>query len=152
MISSLHVRYKGRAVFNETTSYEWYPFNLVLAADPQATGTTYSIDDFLLQISSPCPVGDFNEDGIIDLVDFGILAGNMNSATDGGKSAHQRGDIDLDGSVNLADFVLFRGEYSNRFYAAVPEPSGKWLLFLAMSLGLARRHVLSPLRKSSAQT
>ncbi len=75
--------------------------------------------------------GDFNEDGVLDLTDFGILAANFNQSFDVTES-FSRGDINLDRRVDLRDFLGFRQIFNDRAVAAVPEPSSVMLGFLVL--------------------
>ena len=71
-------------------------------------------------------LGDFNDDGAIDLADFGILTENFNT----GDKTHADGDMNLDRRVNLKDFAAFREIFAAgnpAGAAAVPEPAS-WLL------------------------
>ncbi len=63
------------------------------------------------QDTSPCTV-DFNEDGAIDLQDFGVLKDNF-GATDisGNYSFWRRGDANLDGVIDIQDFGLVKGNF-----------------------------------------
>jgi hypothetical protein len=84
--------------------------------------------------------GDFNDDGAIDLADFGVLANNFGTG-----STFEQGDNNRDGRVDLRDFVQFVDLYNlaQGGAAAVPEPSGVVLMSLAMGVVplLARRRV-----------
>jgi len=76
--------------------------------------------------------GDFNEDGVIDVADFTILAGHFNQA---GRFAD--GDMNFSGHIDLEDFVRFRTAFedSQGPAAAVPEPTST-VLALLMSFGI----------------
>lgn len=79
--------------------------------------------------------GDFNEDGVIDTTDFGIMADNFNASYPREES-HSRGDFDLNTRVDMQDFMAFRETYlalPAGEVAAVPEPA-TWTL-LAISAG-----------------
>ncbi|TVQ75529.1 MAG: hypothetical protein EA380_10650 [Phycisphaeraceae bacterium] len=58
---------------------------------------------------APCP-GDINGDGIVDLDDFIILAGNFGS---GPGATPQQGDLNGDGFVDLDDFIILAGNFGN---------------------------------------
>lgn len=82
-------------------------------------------------------LGDFDENGSVEFVDFLILADNFGTGT-----TYAEGDINFNGTVDLADFGEFRGLFLSLpagEAAAVPEPSAALLLQLAMLLGLVVR-------------
>ncbi len=56
---------------------------------------------------SPCP-GNFNHDGVIDLVDLAALLANY-GVTSG--ATYQDGDLNADRAVNLADLAILLGVY-----------------------------------------
>lgn len=81
--------------------------------------------------------GDFNNDGTMDLADYGILLANFNKP-----GAFGEGDFDLNGQVNLADFIGFRRSFNDPgpAGAAVPEPSSMLLFGLALcGVSMSRR-------------
>lgn len=75
--------------------------------------------------------GDFNDDGLVDITDFTIMAANFNQDFSFDVS-FSKGDANRDGRVDLEDLVLFREELSSSGAAAasVPEPAG-----FAMAIG-----------------
>ncbi len=86
-------------------------------------------DEFLLPAGQGRTLGDFNEDGAIDLADFQILTSNF--GTSGNSFAE--GDINFDSRVDLSDFLQFRGVFSatGNGVAAVPEPHSLAMISLA---------------------
>ncbi|MEM6749297.1 MAG: GH25 family lysozyme [Planctomycetota bacterium] len=79
---------------------------------------------------------DFNGDGVVDLLDFDILAQNYNTLGD--KSA---GDANGDGVVALLDFDMLAQQFGSGAAAAVnvPEPVSAGLLALPALAALRRR-------------
>ena len=55
-------------------------------------------------------IGDINDDNLVNLDDFIILAGNFGS---GPGAAPQQGDLNGDGFVNLDDFIVLAGNFGN---------------------------------------
>ncbi|QDS99301.1 dockerin type I domain-containing protein [Adhaeretor mobilis] len=99
----------------------------------------------------PDPSADFNEDGIVDGMDFLILQQGLGSS--GFPSTlFARGDADGNGEIDEKDLQIFQSQYgtssSEAATARVPEPTRLVLLFLGM-LGTAtsrrsRKLVSSP--------
>lgn len=92
----------------------------------------YTLDEGL---SNP---GDFNEDGVLDLIDFNILADNFGTG-----KFFSEGDINFDGHVDLDDFVefriLFQAAQGQAQAASVPEPTGLAILAAGTALLLITR-------------
>ena len=85
-------------------------------------------------------VGDFNNDGTVNMADFTILASNMYGHLDG-VSGFGNGDMNRDGRIDMADFHDFVGVFPGVANAAnaVPEPSSMMLAsFLILLLGVTR--------------
>ncbi|MEM6749046.1 MAG: dockerin type I domain-containing protein [Planctomycetota bacterium] len=91
----------------------------------------------LHQASAGLPA-DANADGVVDLLDFDVLAQNFGSNTGAGASA---GDFNADGVVDLLDFDVLAQNFGSTSPAiasgppalAVPEPASAGLLFLPFS-------------------
>ncbi|TVQ76126.1 MAG: hypothetical protein EA380_09245 [Phycisphaeraceae bacterium] len=58
---------------------------------------------------SSCP-GDINADGVVDIDDFIILAGNFGS---GPGMTPQQGDLNDDGFIDIDDFIILAGNFGN---------------------------------------
>ncbi|MEM6750558.1 MAG: family 10 glycosylhydrolase [Planctomycetota bacterium] len=84
----------------------------------------------------PINPADFNSDGVVDLLDFDILAQNYN--TIGGRSV---GDANGDGVVALLDFDILAQNFGagSPAVASVPEPASAALLGLPALLAMRRR-------------
>jgi GH25 family lysozyme M1 (1,4-beta-N-acetylmuramidase) len=91
-------------------------------------------EEFMIPLS-----GDANRDGIVDVGDLGILAGNYGTTSD---ATWRQGDFNNTGSVDISDLGILAGHYGqmSTFAAAmaVPEPITPALLSLG-GLGLIRR-------------
>lgn len=75
-------------------------------------------------------LGDFNEDEVIDLADFGILRDNFLDSFPPTQS-YPMGDMNGNGKVDLTDFALFREAFAEANpAAAVPEPGSLALVVL----------------------
>lgn len=99
-------------------------------------------DEVIIQLATgqrgPIPFvpgksGDFNQDGVVNLDDFLVMAENFNSSFEIGEVSFSKGDNNIDGKVNLADFVELRAIFNApaaASAAAVPEPSGLLLVLV----------------------
>ncbi|MEM6750754.1 MAG: endonuclease/exonuclease/phosphatase family protein [Planctomycetota bacterium] len=74
----------------------------------------------------PLP-GDANNDGVVDLLDFDVLAQNFGSNTGNGAAD---GDFNGDGVVDLLDFDILAQNFGATSPATVPEPASLALLGL----------------------
>ncbi|TVQ81336.1 MAG: hypothetical protein EA380_02010 [Phycisphaeraceae bacterium] len=91
--------------------YEFIGFS-ELAQIPDENGIVWWTPDTDITLTAlfvNCP-GDINGDGIVDLDDFIILAGNFGS---GPGATPQQGDLNGDGFVNLDDFIILAGNFGN---------------------------------------
>ncbi|MEM8496095.1 MAG: choice-of-anchor tandem repeat NxxGxxAF-containing protein [Planctomycetota bacterium] len=80
--------------------------------------------------------GDANADGVVDLLDFDVLAQNFGSRTGNGSA---EGDFNLDGTVDLLDFDILARNFGSSIPATVPEPASAAVLALACPLVTRRR-------------
>ncbi|MEM6749730.1 MAG: choice-of-anchor tandem repeat NxxGxxAF-containing protein [Planctomycetota bacterium] len=105
-----------------------------------ATTSHYADGLFIADLTLLVLPGDGNGDGVIDLLDFDILAQNFGQATAGGASA---GDFNGDGVVDLLDFDVLAQNFGSSSPATLPgvapEPASVALLGLAGPLLLRRR-------------
>ncbi|MEM7683073.1 MAG: dockerin type I domain-containing protein [Planctomycetota bacterium] len=90
----------------------------------------------LATVGDPILVGDANDDGVVDLLDFDILSDNFNSTVIGGVGD---GDFNGDGQVNLLDFALLADNFGASAPSTVPEPASAALLALAAPALIRRR-------------
>ncbi len=107
-----------------------------------ALGQFYDDANGVLQLLATAP-GDANGDLIVDISDFGVLAGNFNQP-----GTWETGDFDGDGMTTINDFGLlaanFNGDFNTLMAAAesfgitIPEPGTATLLGLAV-LGVTTR-------------
>ena len=102
-------------------------------------GAYYQISEleFFGSLEAVTP-GDFNDDGLVDLADFTILAENFNESF-AFDVAYSKGDMTRNGTVDLADFASFREVYATRdgaVAAAVPEPGSLVLLTFGFMMAL----------------
>ena len=90
----------------------------------------YVLDNILVTGFDDLLQGDFNFDGVIDVMDFQILAGNFGTGT-----SYAEGDYNFDATVGLSDFVGLKATFlaqGQAMTAAIPEPAG---LTLALFCG-----------------
>lgn len=141
--SNIRITYKDREVINGSFAYKPSPGQLVFGGRTGGANSHHHIDNIriITDFTRIELLGDFNEDGKLDLVDFGILADNMNTLIP--ENSYPSGDIDFSGRIDLADFVVFRKEFLKQGQAgaaAVPEPGAGLLAMLgALVLGTVRR-------------
>jgi hypothetical protein len=98
-----------------------------------------TIDQLLARVGdlSLDPPGDFNQDGVLDMEDYGVLTSNFNT-----RGGYTEGDMNFDGRIGLGDFTPFRQALAaaGENVAAVPEPSALLLGLAGLALaGLARQ-------------
>ncbi|MEM9295252.1 MAG: family 16 glycosylhydrolase [Planctomycetota bacterium] len=94
------------------------------------------IDQTFLGVVTPSLLpGDANGDGVVDLLDFDILAQNFGRGAGIGPSG---GDFNSDAFVNLLDFDILAQSFGSASAASVPEPASLAVL-LAGALAAGRR-------------
>ncbi|MEM7682231.1 MAG: dockerin type I domain-containing protein [Planctomycetota bacterium] len=109
--------------------------NEVDPVDP-AADLEVDFDDVQLDVR---PVGDANDDGAVDLLDFDALAGAFGSTASGGPAS---ADFNGDGVVDLLDFDLLAGNFgAGGPPITIPEPAtgGVLLGLSALAVGCTRR-------------
>ncbi|MEM6748835.1 MAG: dockerin type I domain-containing protein [Planctomycetota bacterium] len=80
--------------------------------------------------------GDANNDGVVDLLDFDVLAQSFGSNTGNGASD---GDFNGDGAVDLLDFDILAQNFGATSPSAVPEPASLGALGVGGVVLLRRR-------------
>lgn len=94
----------------------------------------------ILRLEAVPAAADPNQDGVVDLTDFGILKANFGSG-----ATWAQGDFNGDGKVDLTDFGVLKANFgkdsgSAPAGSAVPEPSSMLLACLAaLGIFLVRR-------------
>ena len=83
---------------------------------------------------APYLPGDIDDNGAVNIVDFGVLRRNFNTNVD----SRDQGDLNGDGRVNIQDFSELRANF-NRTGASVPEPTAFLFLSGIAALALSRR-------------
>jgi hypothetical protein len=78
-------------------------------------------------------LGDFNEDGVVNVMDYNILSDNLAGHLDG-PVGREQGDLNFDGDVDLDDFGQFKELFPGAAGQAqgIPEPASVTLLLVAV--------------------
>ena len=90
-------------------------------------------------------LGDFDFNGVVDLLDYQILLDNMGAHIDGPIAQGAPGDINFDRLVDLNDFEIFKNIFPGgpagleRALADVPEPAAATLALVRLVLASRRR-------------
>ncbi|MEM9296460.1 MAG: alpha-amylase family glycosyl hydrolase, partial [Planctomycetota bacterium] len=91
-----------------------------------------------VELVSSTLAGDANDDGVVDLLDFDLLAQNFGQGP-GFLSGPSGGDFNADGVVDLLDFDTLAQAFGSSSPATIPEPATTALLALAGAGVIARR-------------
>jgi hypothetical protein len=88
--------------------------------------------------ADPAIPGDFNEDGMVNNLDYDILVNNLGGHLDG-PVGRAEGDIDFNGRVDLDDFGKFKEIFPGGLgqAQAVPEPASGVTLLASIGAALA---------------
>ena len=84
------------------------------------------MQEAFLVLLGPSLVGDVNDNGVVNLLDFNTLKANFGADV----YPLSDGDLDGDGAVSLADFSILKGNFGAA--ATVPEPGALPLAAFAM--------------------
>jgi hypothetical protein len=96
---------------------------------------SFGIEDLRLIEGAVSLPGDANGDGVVNVGDLGILAGNYGTLEG---ATWEMGDFNGDGAVNVGDLGILAGNYGSSVAASVPEPTCLSLLGLS-GLAMIRR-------------
>ncbi|MEM6749290.1 MAG: dockerin type I domain-containing protein [Planctomycetota bacterium] len=118
------------AVTNPGTTNNQVDFDDLFAFQYQiATGAGfgYAVEFHDARFLTPVAglAGDANGDGVVDLLDFDVLAQNFGSSTGNGAAD---GDFNADGVVDLLDFDVLAQNFGSSSPSAVPEPASLGLI------------------------
>jgi hypothetical protein len=115
-------------------------------------GQSTSLYDFAFTGFTPAPrmPGDANYDGLVNSIDFGILAANYGKTSG---ATWSMADFDLNGKVNSVDFNILAGNFgassAPSLGAVVPEPAHIACLLVLSQLLCTRRRCLIPTLRPS---
>ncbi len=108
-----------------------------------ALGQFYDDVDGTLSLLATAP-GDANGDLVVNIIDFGLLAGNFNQP-----GSWEQGDFDGNGVTNILDFGLLAANFNGDFNAlmdlatelgiTIPEPNTTLILVAAGVVGFLQR-------------
>jgi len=99
----------------------------------------YLADEVILRVlGDPTLFGDFEPDGDVDIIDFGVFADAFGS-TGGDANYFAGADSEPDGDVDIIDFGAFADNFGVGTAVAVPEPSAALLAVAALGVVLRRR-------------
>ncbi|MEM6751343.1 MAG: alpha-amylase family glycosyl hydrolase, partial [Planctomycetota bacterium] len=109
----------------------------LLAGDAAVTANAFELDFTVpalsgayVELVTTTLAGDANDDGVVDLLDFDILAQNFGQGP-GFLSGPSGGDFNGDGVVDLLDFDTLAQNFGSSNPATVPEPATAALITLA---------------------
>ncbi|MEM6748859.1 MAG: dockerin type I domain-containing protein [Planctomycetota bacterium] len=115
-----------------------FTFNTIGLSHAFEDGQTATFDNVLVEyvLASVALPGDANSDGVVDLLDFDVLAQNFGSSTGNGAAD---GDFNGDGAVDLLDFDILAQNFGATSPGSVPEPASLGLIALGGAALLRRR-------------
>ncbi|MEM6748849.1 MAG: glycoside hydrolase [Planctomycetota bacterium] len=122
---------------------------LVAAIQAGSTDSLYDLDGqsgvgesdltHMITVIKQTSFGDFNLDGVVDLLDFDLLAQNFGQTGGWGQ-----GNGNTDASIDLLDFDLLAQNFGSAGPSTVPEPGVAGTLSLATALACSRRRRPAP--------
>ena len=109
----------ARAEFTTTVDVTGREFSIgikrvVLAGDTNARPVEDEITTTEVIRFNTAPSPDFNNDGIVDLADYGLFRNQWNTRA-GGPNWDAKFDLNGDGVINLGDYEIFRDNWNKTF-------------------------------------
>ena len=84
----------------------------VILVDSQTSSDEITTTEVITFNAAPSP--DFNDDGIVDLLDYGLFRNQWNTRA-GGPNWDAKFDLNGDGIIDLGDYAIFRDNWNKTF-------------------------------------
>lgn len=131
---------------NAAGTYEFLSFNYTGTGTATAAGLAAQLSAVTSGLSSgavniggtPGIFGDFEPDGDVDIIDFGVFADAFGSMTGDG-NYNVSADSEPDGDVDIIDFGLFADNFGTGTSVAIPEPTAAVLGLIGFACLGSRR-------------
>lgn len=104
--------------------------NVVVFIRGAGQGQRVNFDNIRLDVSTSLLPGDVNDDGTVDLIDYGVIRDNFQTSVAG----RSMGDLTEDGRVDFFDFLEWRDNATPAALAAyqsIPEPASAVLVLIS---------------------